>query len=579
ANPHQTSLGQIGFILKKTDNSIAAVNDITNIHQELDLWTGLLTSSFELQGKKVLVKTACNPDFDNIAFEVESDLITENRLMVEIAFPYPTGKWGSDPADWTVPEKHITKLKKMSDTQIQILHNMNSLLYNCKIKFPTGAQIEQKQKHHYILKPSIEKNKWECSIVFADGSTNSPLDFNTTVQKSMEHWKHFWTTGGAIDLSESTDPRWKELERRIVLSQYLTAIQSAQKYPPQETGLTCTSWFGKFHLEMHWWHSVHFALWNRMDLFKPSLEWYKTTLPVARKIAKRQGYQGARWPKMVDPKGQDTPSSIAPLLIWQQPHPIYYAELYYRETPSTQVLEQYKDIVFQTAAFMTSYASWNDGRQCFELGPPLISAREFSPGTYEQNKNPTFELAYWRWGLLKANEWRKRLGLPIEPKWEQVANHLAPWPIQNGIYIEQETVPVDDGGHPCMLGAFGILPESPQLDKKIMINTLEYVLSHWQWNDTWGWDYPMMAMTAARAGCGDLAIRSLLLDVPKNTYLPNGHNYQRETLPCYLPGNGGLLTAAAMMAAGWDNSPNKNAPGFPDDGRWVVRWENLKKMP
>jgi hypothetical protein len=181
--------------------------------------------------------------------------------------------------------------------------------------------------------------------------------------------------------------------------------------------------------------------------------------------------------------------------------------------------------------------------------------------------------------LLKANEWRKRLGMPTEPKWESIANQLAPWPIKNGVYVEQEMVPVVDGGHPCMLGAFGIIPESPQLDKRIMEKTLEYVLAHWQWDDTWGWDYPMMAMTAARLKRGDLAIQSLLLDVQKNTYLPNGHNYQSQDLPCYLPGNGGLLTAVAMMAAGWDGCPDNNAPGFPDDGKWVVQWENLKKMP
>jgi len=580
ANPHQTSLAKIAFFLKKADGSVANANDITNIHQELDLWTGLLTSSFELEGKKVLVKTVCHPKLDNIAFEVQSDLITENRLTVEIAFPYANGKWGKDPADWSMPQMHDTKLKKQSATQVQIVHNMDSLNYNCKIKFPSGTQIEQKQKHHYILKPSSDENEWECSIEFAEKTKNKSIsDYNTTAQKSIEYWKHFWTTGASVDLSASTDPRWKELERRIVLSQYLTAIQSAQKYPPQETGLTCTSWFGKFHLEMHWWHGAHFALWNRMELLAPSLEWYKTILPAARKIAKRQGYEGARWPKMVGPQGQDSPSAIGPLLIWQQPHPIYYAELCYRENPSMQVLEKYKDIVFETAKFMASYASWNDKRKCFELGPPLVSAREFNASTYEQNKNPAFELAYWRWGLLKANEWRKRLGMPIEPKWENVANQLAPWPLKNGKYVEQETMPVDDGGHPCMLGAFGILPESPQLDKKIMEKTLEHVLAHWQWNDTWGWDYPMMAMTAARLGRSDLAIQSLLLDVGKNTYLPNGHNYQKEDLPCYLPGNGGILAAVAMMAAGWDGSPDKNAPGFPDDGKWIVRWENLKKMP
>jgi hypothetical protein len=46
-----------------------------------------------------------------------------------------------------------------------------------------------------------------------------------------------------------------------------------------------------------------------------------------------------------------------------------------------------------------------------------------------------------------------------------------------------------------------------------------------------------------------------------------------------MPSNGGLLTAVAMMAAGWDGAPKRNAPGFPDNGQWVVRWEGLKPLP
>lgn len=40
----------------------------------------------------------------------------------------------------------------------------------------------------------------------------------------------------------------------------------------------------------------------------------------------------------------------------------------------------------------------------------------------------------------------------------------------------------------------------------------------------------------------------------KNTYLVSGHNYQDARLRLYLPGNGGLLMAVAMMCAGWDGS-------------------------
>ena len=62
----------------------------------------------------------------------------------------------------------------------------------------------------------------------------------------------------------------------------------------------------------------------------------------------------------------------------------------------------------------------------------------------------------------------------------------------------------------------------------------------------------------------------------KNQYLENGHNYQRPNLPLYLPANGGLLTAIAMMAAGWDGLENgAYAPGFPKDGKWNIRFEGI----
>ena len=89
----------------------------------------------------------------------------------------------------------------------------------------------------------------------------------------------------------------------------------------------------------------------------------------------------------------------------------------------------------------------------------------------------------------------------------------------------------------------------------------------------------MLAMTAARLGEGGIAVDALLLDTPKNRYLPNGHNWQSDRLPIYLPGNGGLLAATAMMAAGWDGAGERHAPGFPQDGAWTVRWEGLRRMP
>ena len=88
----------------------------------------------------------------------------------------------------------------------------------------------------------------------------------------------------------------------------------------------------------------------------------------------------------------------------------------------------------------------------------------------------------------------------------------------------------------------------------------------------------MVAMNAARMDELQNAVDALLMDKRTNTYLPNGHNYQDNRLRLYLPGNGGLLTAVAMMCAGWDGQEKQN-PGFPADGSWDVRWEGLIPMP
>jgi hypothetical protein len=407
-------------------------------------------------------------------------------------------------------------------------------------------------------------------------------DYSRTEAATRAHWNRFWRTGGAIDLSGSTDPRWRELERRVVLSQYQTAIQCAGSLPPQETGLTFNSWEGKFHLEMHWWHAVHFALWNRIGMLEKSLGYYSSILPRARATAGRQGYTGARWPKMTGPTGAESPSSVGPFLIWQQPHPIYYAELCYRSSPEPSTLARYRDVVFETAEFMASFATRDPGTNRYVLGPPLQAAQEVFPK--DATVNTPFELSYWRWGLEAAQRWRERLGLAREPGWDRVLRQLAPLPVHEGKYLFAESAPDTYSNprwardHPVVTAAFGMLPGTG-VDPETMRRTFHWIWKHWNWPDTWGWDYPMLAMCAARLGEPERAIDALFLDTPKNRYRVNGHNHQRPGLTIYLPGNGALLTAAAMMAAGWEGGPQRHAPGFPANGRWSVRWENLRPVP
>ena len=127
-----------------------------------------------------------------------------------------------------------------------------------------------------------------------------------------------------------------------------------------------------------------------------------------------------------------------------------------------------------------------------------------------------------------------------------------------------------------MLGALGIL-SGEKVDRETMRRTLKKVMKEWDWAETWGWDYPMTAMTAARLGEPEMAVDALLLDTPKNHFAANGHNYQRPDLPLYLPGNGGLLYAVALMANGWKGAPRLKAPGFPRS--WAVQKRRLYAPP
>jgi hypothetical protein len=158
-------------------------------------------------------------------------------------------------------------------------------------------------RNHFELQPPATGKHLNLFSVYPAHRQDELPDFTQAKAASATGWKKFWESGGAIDFSGSVDPRAAELERRIILSQYLLRVQETGSFPPQETGLTYNSWFGKPHLEMHWWHAFQYALWGRIDLLEKSLSWYSKAYPSAKKLAQRQGFEGARWQKMTDNEG------------------------------------------------------------------------------------------------------------------------------------------------------------------------------------------------------------------------------------------------------------------------------------
>lgn len=566
-NPHRLHLGVIGF-------ADLQPNEVEQIDQQLDLYNGVIRSSFSIAGEPVTVTTACDPDLDRYSARIES----RQHLPLVVRFAYPTGGHSDDACDWQADQKHATEVISSHEQGAVLRRTVDATTYYLHLAWEGQASLETTGRNSFKITP--ESDCWTLSAHYTPDET--AVATTTCVEtKAAGYWNRFWDEGGIVDFGRCTDPRAAELERRVLLSQYLLAVQCAGDNPPQETGLTYNSWFGKFHLEMIYWHQAQFALYGHEELLARSLRWYHTAAPIARGIAERQGFEGIRWMKMTDPSAMEAPSKVGSFLIWQQPHLIYLAELVYRANPTEEWLNEFAELVEQTAVFMYDFADYNAEKDRFELRG-IIPAQETLRAA--ETINPPFELAYWHHAMSIAQRWRERRGLERHAAWDELIAKLSPLAEKDGLYLAAETAPqtYEDirftSDHMAVLAALGVMPQTPLVKPELMANTLDWVCKHWNWNKTWGWDYPTTAMCAVRLGAPEQAIEAILMDRRTNTYLPNGHNYQDERLRCYLPGNGGLLTTVALMCAGWDGCTVEN-PGFPKDGTWEVRWEGIKPLP
>ena len=635
ANPHRLNLGVIGLELKDGEGKKVELKDLAEIRQELQLYDGKIESHLAVGGSPVDVTTAALQDKDAVVYRIKTPLLKDGRARVTIRFPYPTGRHADDAADWAKPDRHASRIvghaSEGADAEAVtpggvahsavIEHVLDSTRYYLTLSWQGDATLTECDRHYFELTTTddVLAFKAEYSPLYSGGAAANALVFDQELKAVIRAWNRWWQEGAIVDFSQCTDPRAKELERRVVLSQYLTQVNCANCLPPQETGLTYNSWFGRPHLEMAWWHLIDFALWNRPQVVANILDWYNSVAyPVARQIARRQGFKGIRWMKMTDPWAGEAPSNVGSFLIWQQPHYIYMAEELYRATPTAETLKKYAEQVEETAAFMADFVSLS------RVGSSPATAKRYvlqgSTAMQESmskdfSYNHPFELAYWQYGLTVANQWRERQGKPRNAEWDDIIRNLSPLPMTtDGIYTAglpkgktaglESFDPFDAAAaglsagngsataksetlaekcrndHPAVLGPFGMLPPVPLCCNTVAAKkTLTWVMDNWNWPTTWGWDYGMTAMAAARLGAPDTALKALLIDTQKNTYLKNGHNFQTaDRLRIYLPGNGALLTAIAMMCAGWDGCTNPLNPGFPQDGTWNVRWEGLQRM-
>ena len=220
--------------------------------------------------------------------------------MSRLAFPrgYDLSVKNTPALDWSNPESHESRLiDNVIPGGALIQRTIDETRYAAVLSKP----VSRLAPHLFRIAGDRKSDTLEFSIQFLPGDEQHRALPEKTAQifsDSASHREMFWNEGAAVDFSGSTNPLAQKLEERIVLSQYLMAVQMAGDVPPQESGLTCSTWYGKHHTEMIWWHTAHFALWSHDELLAKNLEWYRAHLPTLARLppaAACAAPAGRRW--------------------------------------------------------------------------------------------------------------------------------------------------------------------------------------------------------------------------------------------------------------------------------------------
>lgn len=246
-NPQRLNLGNIGVYF---GGSIVEESDLGDKSQVLDLWTGSLVSTFSYNGSQVRVETRAAADSDTVGISIESELLSTGALGLFFDFPYSDLNKFDAPyvGVWNATSSHSTSLET-SGSQFVIKHTLDDNSYFLTAAWEGSGQVAGPEDgtHRYFLTAPGEA-QLDLTVAFSPSELSDVTSLRDLTEEAESWWESYWTSGAFIDLSSTSSDNATELQRRIILSQYLMAVNSASSYPPQESGLVNNGWYGKFHV-------------------------------------------------------------------------------------------------------------------------------------------------------------------------------------------------------------------------------------------------------------------------------------------------------------------------------------------
>lgn len=192
------------------------------------MYTGRVESAFRAPAGGARVSTVSHPDRDLVSARIKSGLLETGALRVIFKFPYSDRETSNLSGNWNAPEKHATSVEKSGDGFALLARELDGTRYFVAVKFSKGAKFSPTgNPHEFELRANSGELEFSCEFSPEKIDPASVPGFVESRNAYEKMWSGFWENGAFVDLSGSSDIRWKELERRIITSQYLMRINGA----------------------------------------------------------------------------------------------------------------------------------------------------------------------------------------------------------------------------------------------------------------------------------------------------------------------------------------------------------------
>jgi len=168
-NPHMMNLGRLR--LMRAGGRSLAPGDITGLHRTLDLWTGVQTSSYQIDGRNVTVETCVHPKLDMVAVRIVSPLVESGELEVALDFGYPTVNNAAWVGDFNRSEGHSTEVISSSPGRMDYKRTVDATGYRVALEVADGGVIRMPVTVRGGQKLAIRKAEYGTGDQWAEVTT------------------------------------------------------------------------------------------------------------------------------------------------------------------------------------------------------------------------------------------------------------------------------------------------------------------------------------------------------------------------------------------------------------------------